>query len=168
MAISLDGIRRLNLNLDIKDAFKRFAALVDGSVAATKAAPVTRTVTATATITAADHDATIFLNNATGFVTTLPDPATVPVGFRVRFINKLANTSGNHTIVTAASANIIVGALVDAAAGAGDTGTADDTINFVANQSTAGDRVDLTTDGVSWFATAITKIVAAMTFTTAS
>ena len=132
---------------------------------ATLAASNSRTVTTTATITAADHTGVVYLNSATGFVTTLPAPI---AGFKCEVISKLANTSGNHTIVTATSANIIVGMQNSVAGDAGDTGTTDDTISFVANQSLAGDRVELRSDGTSWFAYATSKVAAGITFTTAS
>lgn len=133
--------------------------------AATLAASATRTVTGTATITAADHGATIFLDNATGFATTLPAPI---AGFQCEVINKTANTSGNHTVVSNASANIIKGNQNSVAGDAGDSGTADDTVSFVANQSVAGDRLELRSDGTSWFAYATSRVAAGMTFTQAS
>lgn len=133
--------------------------------AAAVASSGTRTVTGTATVTAADHDVTIFIDNATGFVTTLPAPI---AGFKCEFINKTANTSGNHTIVTASSANVIKGNQNSVFGDAGDFGTADDTISFVANSSIAGDRVTLRCDGTSWFAYAISKVAAGITFTQAS
>lgn len=140
-------------------------ATADQMNAATLAASATRTVTGTATITAADHNCVIFLNNATGFVTTLPAPI---AGFQCEVINKTANTSGNHTIVTASSANVIKGMQNSVAGDAGDTGTADDTISFVANSSVAGDRVTLRCDGTSWFAYAQSTLAASITFTQAS
>lgn len=123
------------------------------------------TLTAAGAVTAADSGKTFFLNNATGFATALPAPA---AGLRFTFISILANTSGNHTITTATSANIIKGQQYVAADAAGDTGTADDTISFVANQSVAGDRVELFSDGTSWFAYAHSAVAAGMTFTQAS
>lgn len=122
-------------------------------------------ITGTRTVTAAENGATFYINNATGFVTTLPAPF---LGARYTFINKTPNTSGNHTIVTNASANIIKGMQNSAAGDAGDTGTADDTISFVANSSVAGDRVDLESDGTSWFAYARSTLAASITFTQAS
>ncbi len=133
--------------------------------AATLAASATRTVTGTATITAADHNVVIYIDNATGFVTTLPAPI---AGFACEVISKTANTSGNHTIVTASSANVIKGNQNSVAGDAGDSGTADDTISFVANQSVAGDRVELRSDGTSWFAYATSRVAAGITFTQAS
>lgn len=129
------------------------------------AASNSRTVTGTATITAADHNGVVYLNNATGFVTTLPAAI---AGFKCEVINILANTSGNHTVVSASSANIIKGNQNSVAGDAGDSGTADDTISFVANQSVAGDRVELRSDGTSWFAYATSRVAAGMTFTQAS
>lgn len=122
-------------------------------------------VTALSTLAAADNGKVIFINNATGFATTLPAPF---LGARFTFINKTANTSGNHTIVTSSSANVIKGNQNSVAGDAGDFGTADDTISFVANQSIAGDKVELYSDGTSWFAYAISKVAAGITFTQAS
>jgi hypothetical protein len=125
----------------------------------------TENVTTTNVITAAESGKTFFLNNATGFVSTLPAPA---AGLEFTFINVTANTSGNHTVVTNGSANIIKGNQNSVAGDAGDTGTSDDTINFVANSSLAGDRVELISDGTSWFAYATSRVAAGVTFTTAS
>lgn len=166
-ALNRAFLRAAQINLDIKKVFEDLLSLIDAGFTAA-ALPVTRTLAATGTVTAVDNGSTIFLNSATGFVTTLPTPAAAGAGFRVNFVNKLANTSGNHTVVTAASANIINGAVFCAADAVGDTGTTDDTINFVVNTSTPGDRVELTTDGTTWFALAFVKVTAAVTFTTAS
>lgn len=133
--------------------------------AAALAASSTRTITAIDSIVAADHNGTIFIDNATGFAITLPAPI---AGFKCEVISKTANTSGNHTIVTNSSANIIKGLQNSVAGDAGDSGTADDTISFVANQSVAGDRVELRSDGTSWFAYATSKLAAGITFTQAS
>lgn len=124
-----------------------------------------RTLTGTTSISPVENGFTYFINNATGFVITLPAPTN---GLRYKFINKLQNTSGNHTIVTSGSANIIQGNQNSVAGDAGDSGTADDTISFVANQSTPGDTVELFADGTSWFAYAISRVAAGMTFTQAS
>jgi hypothetical protein len=125
----------------------------------------TETVTAAKTLTSADSGKVIFINNATGFAITLPTPA---AGLNFTVINITANTSGNHTLVSASSANVIKGNQNSVAGDAGDFGTADDTISFVANQSIAGDRVELYTDGTSWFAYATSKVAAGITFTQAS
>lgn len=123
------------------------------------------TATATTALTAADSGKTIFLNSATEFVTTLPAPA---AGLAYTFIVTAAPSGANYTVVTNGSANIIKGQAVNAAGVAGDTGTTDDTINFVDGQSVAGDRVDVVSDGTSWFAYAFCAVAAGVTFTTAS
>lgn len=133
--------------------------------AAAIAASGTRTATALGNITAADHNSTVFIDNATGFVTTLPAPI---AGFKCEVVIKTAPTSGNHTVVSASSANVIKGLQNSVAGDAGDSGTADDTISFVANQALPGDRVELRSDGTSWFAYATSKVAAAVTFTQAS
>lgn len=122
-------------------------------------------VTTTNVITAFENGKTFYLNNATGFVSTLPAPA---AGLNFTFINMTANTSGNHTVVTNGSANIIKGNQNSVAGDAGDTGTSDDTISFVANNSLAGDKVEVYSDGTSWHAFAISRVAAGITFTTAS
>lgn len=159
---ALGGVTASAAELNILDGVTATATQIN---MATLAASNSRTVTTTAAITAADHLGVIYLNSATGFVTTLPAPI---AGFKCEVISKLANTSGNHTVVTATSANVIVGMQNSVAGDAGDTGTTDDTISFVANQSLAGDRVELRSDGTSWFAYATSKVAAGITFTTAS
>lgn len=120
------------------------------------------TKTAASTLTAADSGKTIFLNSATEFATTLPLPA---AGLRFSFIVKAAPVGTPYTVVTNGGANIIKGMQFNAAGVAGDTGTADDTITFVASSSVAGDRVDLVSDGTNWFAYAFCTLAASITFT---
>jgi len=121
--------------------------------------------TAASTLTAADSGKTIFLNSATEFVTTLPLPAS---GLRFTFIVKAAPVGTAYTVVTNGGANIIKGQQYNAAGVAGDTGTGDDTITFVASSSVAGDRVELISDGTNWFAYAFCTLAASITFTTAA
>lgn len=123
------------------------------------------TATAASTLTAADSGRTVFLNSATEFATTLPLPA---AGLRFTFIVKAAPVGTDYTVVTNGGANIIKGMQFNAAGAAGDTGTGDDTISFVASSSVAGDRVDLVSDGTSWFAYAFCTLAASITFTTAA
>jgi hypothetical protein len=123
------------------------------------------TATAASTLTVADSGKTIFLNSATEFVTTLPLPAS---GLRFTFIVKAAPVGTAYTVVTNGGANIIKGQQYNAAGAAGDTGTGDDTISFVASSSVAGDRVELISDGTSWFAYAFCTLAASITFTTAA
>ena len=122
------------------------------------------TATAANTLTAADSGKTIFLNSATEFVTTLPLPAS---GLKFTFVVKAAPVGANYTVVTNGGANIIKGQQYNAAGAAGDTGTGDDTISFVASSSVAGDRVELISDGTNWFAYAFCTLAASITFTTA-
>jgi hypothetical protein len=131
------------------------------------AAALNEDVTATNVITADESGKVFFLNSATEFVSTLPAPA---AGLRYTFIVKAAPSGASYTVVTASSANIIKGVQFTAedAAGSGDSGTADDTISFVDGQAVAGDRVDVISDGTSWFAYAFSKVKAGITFTQAS
>lgn len=125
-------------------------------------------LTAAYTVTEAENGTTYYLNSTTEFVTTLPSPF---LGAEYEFIVKGAPSGASYTVVTASSANIIKGVQTVAevtAAGAADSGTADDTITFADGQAVAGDRVILKSDGTSWFAHAISKVVAGITFTQAS
>lgn len=122
-------------------------------------------ITATKAVAAAESGTTFFINNATGFATTLPAPA---LGLRYTFINMTANTSGNHTIVTTSSANIIAGGLNDMGGAAGSVLGDGDTISFVANASLAGDRVDLISNGTTWFLSGATSVATGVTVTKAS
>jgi hypothetical protein len=125
----------------------------------------TLAITAIKAVGAEESGMTFFINNATGFATTLPAPA---VGLRYTFISKLSNTSGNHTIVTTSSANIIKGFATNAA-GALVTPLSDgDTISFVANQSVAGDQVTVVSDGTSWFMSGFAQVAAGITLTKAT
>lgn len=122
-------------------------------------------ITAVKAVSAAESGTTFFINNATGFATTLPAPA---LGLRYTFINMTANTSGNHTIVTTSSANIIAGGLNDMGGAAGSVLGDGDTISFVANASLAGDRVDLISNGTTWFLSGATRVATGVTVTKAS
>lgn len=136
-----------------------------GGVAIPVFQDLSQELTGTNTLTAADSGKTLFLNSATEFVTTLPAPA---AGLRFTIIVKAAPSGASYTIVTNGSANIIKGNQNSVAGDAGDFGTADDTISFVDGQSVAGDKVELYCDGTSWFAYAISKVAAGITFTQAS
>jgi hypothetical protein len=121
--------------------------------------------TTTFAITAAMSGSVIYLNSTTAFVSTLPAPA---AGLHYTVILKGVPASGAHTVVTATSANIIIGNQNSVAGDQGDSGTADDTISFVTGQTVAGDKVELWSDGTNWFAYAISKVAAGITFTQAS
>lgn len=125
----------------------------------------TESVITTNVIAASESGKTFFLNLAAGFVSTLPAPV---AGMKFTFIVGTAPTGGAYTVVSASSANIIKGNQNSVAGDAGDFGTADDTVSFVANQAVAGDKVEFCSDGTSWFAYAISKVAAGVTFTQAS
>lgn len=122
-------------------------------------------VTATNVILAAEAGATFFLNSATEFVSTLPAPA---LGMKFTFIVAAAPASASYTIVTNSSANIIVGHVLcsqDAGGTADSETTGGDTITFVDSKAVVGDRVDLVSDGTSWFMRGTCKVFDAITIT---
>lgn len=130
---------------------------------------LTEAVTTTNVITAAESGSIFFLNSATAFVSTLPAPA---VGLNFEFIVSTAPSGGNHTIVTASSANIIKGQIftsdVNSATDADFETSGGDTISFVNAKSVAGDRVVVRCDGTNWFVYAYCSVFDAITITTAS
>lgn len=131
--------------------------------------PTAEAITAARTLLAEDNGKTFYISGATGFVTTLPPPA---LGLRFKFVlGPTAPTSGNHTIVTNGSANIIKGGLSGAEVDSTvdfDKGTADDTISFVASSAVAGDWVDLHSDGTNWYVRGWSAVRAGLTLTQAS
>lgn len=126
------------------------------------------TVTAANVITAAESGKTFFLSSATEFASTLP---AVAAGLRFTFIVAAAPSGASYTIVTDGSANVIVGHVLSSqdAGGSADSETSGgDTISFVDSKAVVGDRVDVISDGTSWFARGTCKVFDGITITTAS
>ena len=100
----------------------------------------TEAVTTTNVITAAESGTRFVLNSATAFVSTLPTPA---AGLEYWFYIGATEPTTSHTVVTASSANIIVGNVVspEDALGSVATVTDADTVTFVANKAVHGDYV---------------------------
>ena len=110
-------------------------------------------ITAATTLISGQCGQTIFINNATGFEITLPAPT---IGCAFRFVDATLLSSGNHTIVTNASANIIAGGCNELAVTTGDDGPIDtngDTITFLVATDSLGDMIELISDGTLWFVT---------------
>lgn len=124
-------------------------------------------VNTTKTLTAAEVGKHLILNSATGFVTTLPLPA---VGLEYFFHIGATEPTTTHTIVTATSANIIVGNITspEDAAGAVSTVTDADTISFIASKAVHGDYAHVYSDGTNWYLDGMCKVQDGMTTTQAS
>lgn len=107
--------------------------------------------TATNALAVSECGKVIYLNSATEFATTLPAPT---AGCRFSFIVKAAPSGAAYTVATASTANILIGhvetADIDGAAD-GDSSTVDDTITFADGVAVVGDRVDMDSDGTSWY-----------------
>lgn len=128
----------------------------------------TEDLTAENTLTAADSGKILFLNAETEFETTLPSPA---AGLHFKFIVKAAPASASYTIVTASSANIIIGGINELEVDTGDDGPYDadgDTITFVDGTAVVGDWVELVSDGTSWYVTGQANADGGITITKAS
>jgi hypothetical protein len=128
-----------------------------------------RVLTATTVLTAEDNGATLFLNSATEFETTLPAPF---LNGRLTFIVAAAPASASYTIVSSGSGNVIKGSVMSADLNAASDGdietTGGDTITLVDAKAVASDRVELWSDGTTWFAQGFVSAFDAMTITTAS
>ncbi len=106
----------------------------------------TEAITASNTITIAESGKTFYLSGATS-TQTLPATTTAN-GAIYRFYVKGA-VSGDITIVTAGSANIIEGTLI--VAGAVVDCDDEDTITIVSDGENVGDFVELRSNGTNWF-----------------
>lgn len=122
------------------------------------------TVAATNDITAAESGKTFFLDHATEFVSTLPAPA---AGLRYSFIVVNAPETASYTVVTNAAAQVLGGHVLAADGNAGDVESpaAGTTITFVDSAAVAGDRVDVISDGTSWYARCTCAVATGITIT---
>ena len=108
-------------------------------------------LTATNALTASQSGSVLFLNSATEFVTTLPAPS---AGLNFEFICKAAPSSASYTVVTASSANLIIGHINEVTVDDtvdGDIATAADTITFTDGAAAVGDWCRVVSDGTSWY-----------------
>ena len=127
---------------------------------------VTEAITDANTITASESGTRYVLNVAAAKIQTLPSPA---AGLEFSFYIGATEPTGTHTVVTASSANIIVGNVCSAedAAGSVATVTDGDTISFVANKAVHGDFDHVWSDGTNWYLDGACKVHDAITLTQA-
>ena len=111
--------------------------------------PSSEVVTATNVITAEESGATFYLSSATEFVSTLPTPL---LNLRYTFIISAAPSGANYTVVTDSGANIMHGLITDVNATTPTLyATARDVVTFIGGTSLVGDRLEVESDGTSWF-----------------
>tara|TARA_R100001244_G_scaffold37899_1_gene34438 strand:- start:618 stop:1094 length:477 start_codon:yes stop_codon:yes gene_type:complete len=127
----------------------------------------TEAITAANTITAAESGTRFVMNTATARIQTLPSPA---AGLEYWFYVGATEPTGTHTVVTASSANIIVGnvASPEDAAGHVATVTDADTISLVASKAVHGDFAHVWSDGTNWYLDGMCKVQDGITTTQAS
>jgi len=129
---------------------------------------LTESVTTTNVITAAENRTHFILNTATAFVSTLPAPA---AGLEFWFHIGATEPTTTHTVVTNASANIIVGNLASPDMNAASdvaTVTDADTISFIASKALHGDYAHVWSDGTNWYLDGMCKAFDGMTTTQAT
>jgi hypothetical protein len=126
----------------------------------------TEAITAANTITAAESGTRYVLNVAAAKIQTLPAPA---AGLEYWFYVGATEPTGTHTVVTASSANIIVGNIgsPEDAAGSVATVTDADTISFVASKAVHGDFAHVWSDGTNWYLDGMCKVQDGITTTQA-
>lgn len=109
-----------------------------------------QSLTTTKTVLASETGTHFILNSATAFVTTLPAAA---AGLEYFFHIGATEPTTSHTVVTASSANIMVGNVTSmalTAAGPSVFAADSDTITFAASKALHGDYVHLYCDGTNW------------------
>lgn len=126
-------------------------------------------LTAAYTITAKENGTSFFLNSATEFAVTLP---AVAAGLRFRFYVKAAPSGASYTVVSASSANVIVGQVVttdvNSATDPDFEASGGDTISFVDGKAVKGDWAEVVCDGTNWYTVGASSVFDAITITTAS
>jgi hypothetical protein len=131
--------------------------------------PEVQVLAAATRLTANDDGARIVLAAAAGFAVTLPPPE---AGLEFEFFVRTAPSSGAYTVVTHASANIIVGQVLSSdlnnAADSDFETSGGDTFTFVQSTAVKGDAAKFFCDGVNWYVTAAVSAQGGATITTAS
>tara|TARA_R110000803_G_scaffold5230_6_gene17356 strand:+ start:9039 stop:9551 length:513 start_codon:yes stop_codon:yes gene_type:complete len=124
-------------------------------------------LTTTKSVAANESGTHFVLNTATAFVTTLPAPA---AGLEYWFHIGATVPTTTHTVVTNASANIIVGNICTPEDAAGSVPVVQDadTISFVANLAVHGDFAHVWTDGTNWYLDGMCSVEDGMTTTQVS
>ena len=155
--------------VNIRDTGRNSARTSDVRTLATKVQKPsdTEAITAANTITAAESGTRFVMNTATARIQTLPSPA---AGLEYWFYVGATEPTGTHTIVTASSANIIVGNVSSPEDAAGNVATVTDadTISLVASKAVHGDYVHVWSDGTNWYLDGQCKVQDAITTTQAS
>ena len=155
--------------VNIRDTGRNSARTADVRTLATKVQKPsdTEAITAANTITAAESGTRFVMNTATARIQTLPSPA---AGLEYWFYVGATEPTGTHTIVTASSANIIVGNVSSPEDAAGNVATVTDadTISLVASKAVHGDYVHVWSDGTNWYLDGQCKVQDAITTTQAS
>lgn len=121
-------------------------------------------VTGANVIAATETGTHFILNSGTAFASTLPAPA---AGLQFWFhIGATEPSSGDHTIVTNSSSNIIVGAIATSADGAAvSCATDSDTISFKNGAAKHGDFCHVWCDGTNWYVTGTVVAAGSVTIT---
>ena len=145
--------------VNIRDTGRNSARTSDVRELATKVQKPsdTEAITAANTITAAESGTRFVMNTATARIQTLPTPA---AGLEYWFYVGATEPTGSHTIVTASSANIIVGNV--------SSPEDADTISLIASKAVHGDYVHVWSDGTNWYLDGACKVQDGITTTQAS
>jgi len=107
-------------------------------------------LTAAVTLKTSDSGKVFTLGSAGGFTVTLPAAASA-TGWTARFYVKVAPTTAY--IIAGGTADLMVGTVHSSTGGNADSETTAgaDQVNFVADTSLIGDRVDIVCDGTHYY-----------------
>lgn len=128
-----------------------------------------RTLTAVTTLGEVDSGKTIFLNSTTEFAVTLPK---VKAGLNFTFIVKAAPSGASYTIATAESSPLFYGQIftsdINSETDADYNIVGAETLTFADGVAVIGDRIDMISDGTSWYVKGFCTAYNAITITISS
>ena len=128
-----------------------------------------RTLTAVTTLGEVDSGKTIFLNSTTEFAVTLPK---VKEGLNFTFIVKGAPSGASYTIVTAESEPLFYGQIftsdINSETDADFNIVGAETLTFADGVAVKGDRIEMISDGTSWYLKGFCTAYNAITITISS
>lgn len=126
------------------------------------------TLTVAVTLVDTQCGSIFFLNATTEFATTLPLPL---AGCSFKFIVKAAPAAADYTVLTSASANILIGGINELEVDTTNDGPYDadgDTVTFADGVAAVGDYVEMFSDGTSWYISGQANLDGGITVTKAS
>lgn len=141
-----------------------FAKANIGQLITTSSKQTVESLTASTTLEASDSGKIFTLDNATGFVVTLPSPGAAGAGWSATFILGLALVGSSHTIVGGSGT---LNGTITAGTSPGSTDVGANTITFDHTASVAvGDSVTIVSNGTAFYVSGHSGATVGVTITT--